>query len=100
MRILSRRTCRTCGVEKYLRCFYRTRTGHEYSCKPCRLAYMAEMRVLKAEQIKAYYAAYYRRPGMKERRLEQNRAWRQTPRGRVLRAESNRIYRAFKRVAA
>jgi hypothetical protein len=95
-----RRICRTCKQSKLLPAFYRVRGKHGTECKQCKRAYSAEMRVLKAAAHAAYYREWMSRPGNRERRKASYDAWRKTPRGQRLRAQSNRIYRAFKRVAA
>ncbi|MBX6381471.1 MAG: hypothetical protein IRZ07_00650 [Microbispora sp.] len=98
MRVIRRKRCRECKVEKVVsRCnFYRTsarnRDGYMNVCKVCHDAYMREIRELKREQYKAMAKRYNARPDQRARRA----AYAKTPRGQEVQRAAWRRWKRFK----
>lgn len=91
-----RKVCRTCGVEKNLKAFYRHPTyadGHMNDCKLCKRAYQRDMHWAKRDQVLAYKREWSRRP----ENVAKRKAYAQTEKGRAIHRECCRIYNAFKR---
>lgn len=86
------KTCRCCGVEKPLERFYahpQARDGHINQCKPCVKARVAEYRIRKTDQCRAYDRARARLP----HRIAARQGYMKTEAGKRAATRANRVYR-------
>lgn len=96
MSVMRWKVCRTCGVEKPLRQFYRHPNyadGHMSDCKDCKRAYQRELGALKRDAYRPRRKAYAARPEQRARRA----AYQRSERGKEVRRFTYRVARALGR---
>jgi hypothetical protein len=91
-----RKICKTCGVEKTLRQFYRHKSyadGHMNSCKRCKIQQVRENMELKEE----HYRELKRRISARPKYRQQRAAYARTEHGRLVQRRAWRRYYRVKR---
>lgn len=91
------KTCTKCNEAKPLEDFYvhpEAADGHLNQCKPCVKARVAEYRLRKTEQCRAYDRARARLP----HRIALKQAYMKTVAGKRAALRANRVYRRMERL--
>ena len=86
--------CKTCGLDKSVRSFYRRSGGNglRSACKQCHNRAVNENRLLKIEYYSAKKREYHADPINRAKHIERCKRYSQTDRGRALAAERRKAW--------